>query len=1251
VRILAIRGAGLASLVDPFEIDFDAGALRGAGLFAITGETGAGKSTLLDALCLALYAVFPRVEAGGSNEKVPDVGGEALPERSPLGILSRGRGSGFAEVDFAGRDGVVHRARWECHRARGRANGRLQTVKRALWRLDAGEAVALKGGQNDVGREIERITDLTFDQFRRTALLAQGEFDAFLRAKPAERAELLEKITGTEIYGVISRRAFEAAKSAAQRCEALRQRRAAIPAPDAQEKARRAAQRAERLDALGAAGAARARLAEALRRHDAADAAAIALARAEAGLAEAEGAYDAAAPTRRLVADLARVEPLRAVIERRDGAERARAEAATALARAKAALADAEGAAQAARGVLADRRAALAAAEAEAARLAPEIAEARTLDDAVRAAEAEAAEARRAAADAEAAAAEAEARAGAERETLAGLEREAERLALAAPDLAPVRRIATLGEALTDPIRKVGADFLPALAGARRALAEAGRARSAAAATLAAIAEDAAKDAAATADLARRRARHRETLDAILAQGPEARRAHLGRIERPLDRGREAARRRAALDARLAEAHDHLRLAAAQEADAARSHDAAEAALAEAKREAALLAPAFELAEAAESGLAHGLRAGLRPGEPCPVCGSSHHPLVESDGALRARIDDLLARRTALDVRLEGAAAAVETARDALDAARARRAAPEAEIPRLARDAAAEREAVAAAREAIAGCDAALADRLVRAEPDAAPAWSAEAEAVAAEIAQLDAAIDALARERESIEAIARRLGDFEAAATAREPARADAERALREAEVAAAAASTEIAQIENRVDSVGREIGGSLAAIGLGMADVERDAPSVLARIAREVARLERHDAAVLANDARIRDLREALGRIAAATEAARARAQERAEAAARREETAAGRRSARAALLGGEATGAAAARIEAALGTARRAHAEAEAASREANLAAALCAQADARAVADLSAAARAAAGEAQALGAALAAAGLEEATARELAAIPEAEALRRRAEADAVEAALREARAVLAERRAARAEAFAATPEPGRSALEAEAAALDAAIAEGNKEIGRLDQIEAAGREAEIEAAEIEAAIGLAEAEYDAVGAVSAAIGAADGGRFRRFAQRVTLERLADLANLQLADLCPRYRLAVVAQDLDPVLLVADADLGDTPRPTTGLSGGERFLVSLALALGLCGLEGRGGFVDTLFIDEGFGSLDAGTLDMAIEVLERLQASGRRVGVISHVEAMKERIATQIRVMRIGGGRSRVSLAGPG
>ena len=107
------------------------------------------------------------------------------------------------------------------------------------------------------------------------------------------------------------------------------------------------------------------------------------------------------------------------------------------------------------------------------------------------------------------------------------------------------------------------------------------------------------------------------------------------------------------------------------------------------------------------------------------------------------------------------------------------------------------------------------------------------------------------------------------------------------------------------------------------------------------------------------------------------------------------------------------------------------------------------------------------------------------------------------------------------------------------------------------------------------------------------------------------------------------------------------VIDTEMGEEHRAIRSLSGGERFLVSLSLALSLAGLEGNEFSVDTLFIDEGFGALDADTLDIAITALETLHGQGRKVGVITHVAAMIESIPVQVKVEKLGGGSSIVRM----
>lgn len=154
----------------------------------------------------------------------------------------------------------------------------------------------------------------------------------------------------------------------------------------------------------------------------------------------------------------------------------------------------------------------------------------------------------------------------------------------------------------------------------------------------------------------------------------------------------------------------------------------------------------------------------------------------------------------------------------------------------------------------------------------------------------------------------------------------------------------------------------------------------------------------------------------------------------------------------------------------------------------------------------------------------------------------------------------------------------------------------------------------------------------------------IGSGDGRKFRRFAQGISLDVLVRHANRHLERLSERYQLRrTEGQELE--LEIVDLFQAGVSRPMSSLSGGESFLASLALALGLSDLAGRNVQIDSLFIDEGFGSLDPETLDVALSALETLRLSNKTVGVISHVELLKERISTQIEVRRLPGGRSQL------
>ncbi|SDU92991.1 AAA family ATPase [Pseudomonas mucidolens] len=210
MKILAIRLKNLASLAGPFEIDFTAEPLASAGLFAITGPTGAGKSTLLDALCLALFGAVPRLGDTG-QAKMPDADSD-ISIGDPRTLIRRGTGGGYAEVDFVGVSGRRYRARWEANRARDKAGGKLQNSRQSLIDLDSEQLLASQ--KTEYKTQLELALGLNFEQFTRAVLLAQSEFSAFLKANDNERSELLEKLTDTALYTRLGRRAFDKAKDA-----------------------------------------------------------------------------------------------------------------------------------------------------------------------------------------------------------------------------------------------------------------------------------------------------------------------------------------------------------------------------------------------------------------------------------------------------------------------------------------------------------------------------------------------------------------------------------------------------------------------------------------------------------------------------------------------------------------------------------------------------------------------------------------------------------------------------------------------------------------------------------------------------------------------------------------------------------------------------------------------------------------------------------------------------------------------------
>ena len=158
----------------------------------------------------------------------------------------------------------------------------------------------------------------------------------------------------------------------------------------------------------------------------------------------------------------------------------------------------------------------------------------------------------------------------------------------------------------------------------------------------------------------------------------------------------------------------------------------------------------------------------------------------------------------------------------------------------------------------------------------------------------------------------------------------------------------------------------------------------------------------------------------------------------------------------------------------------------------------------------------------------------------------------------------------------------------------------------------------------------------------------IGDATGTKYSKYAQNLSLKFLIGLANIRLKRLNDRYLL--VPSDIEDDLRVEDLYQGSISRSVKTLSGGESFIVSLALALSLADMASSNVKLESLFIDEGFGTLDADTLETALSTLERLQSeTNRTIGIISHVESLKERILTQIQVVKNSQGYSVLEVVG--
>lgn len=1210
MRILAIRGRNLASLPE-FALELDRPPLYETGIFAITGPTGAGKSTLLDALCLALYDRVPRL-VGTRGVPTEEDGIGAADAR---GLLRRGTGEGFAEVDFVGVDGAHYRARWEVWRARRQPEGRLQDQRVALYHLPAeGPPKDLsEGRRTDTSKAIASRVGLEFDAFRRAVLLAQGDFAAFLRARPDERAALLERMTGTELYAELSRAAFARARDvraelaeATARIEAIQplaeRARAQLEADS--EHAAAAAREAEVQTEAHRRSAEwwrlhrglKAELDAALDQRDAARSAASEL----PSLRERLGALDALqrirpkleaareADTRLEATEIEHRAATRALEAATGHAETAELEAQQAQAAARRATEARQIAqpelekARALDAALADREAALARATAEREKAEAERAklEARwaALDERRRGFEA----------------AEAEDRGWWQAHAhLQDLDAAAQRLEASEARIAGQRRLADAAQRCAD--RRGRIEEAEAEAEKKRAALTDRESAHAAAVRALRVAEQAVAEASEPSGAAAARV----LLERL---GSEVRRLREGMAERRRRR-REAAELEAASEALPAtepEDPSQLRIdllgSTLAGADAARARDAL-----------------------------------LVPEQPCPLCGSPHHPFVDAPPAPRATDP-----------------AEVGSALEALGEARARARALAERRARLDAESAKDRDKLERLRTELAelwlessllhGLGLTRVGLLLpRRPPERSEQLGRALEALEEVEAKFDAsqqrgvqAKEALAAARLAATGSEGRLGEARIASQAAERALEEARRALLDAEIQLGEAKQ------------------TLEALGPGP-----EGPQSVEEAREELEHARRRRAEASARAGRAEELQRREEELKVELQRQRQRVQARVDQQAELHTQRDAEREARSQLLEGAPTDRVASRLEAAESEARSAleasldrRAGVRVTLSEARTSARLREEAHREALARATKAR-------SALEAALEAeAPRPPETLRALAAQPleASEPLERRIAT--LEAALARAETTTADRSDRLKAHEDLRPAQGPDTLEAAEQALREAelrLQRSRDDATRLRLEREKDDEARARRLALEAPLAEQSAQALVWEELSDLIGSADGKKLRAFAQSLSLDALVTRANAHLTQLRPRYRLQRVTR-ADMELEVVDTDMGDEVRPIASLSGGETFLVSLALALGLSDLSSAQIEVESLFVDEGFGALDPESLDVVLTALDQLQASGRRVAMVSHVADVAERLGFEVRVRPVAPGRSEVRVRGP-
>ena len=1240
MKILAIRGKNLASLAGEFEVDFTSEPLRSAGVFAITGQTGAGKSTLLDALSLALFHNTPRLNrATERGVNVPDVENESISQNDPRHILRRGTGNGYAEVDFIGVDKKAWRARWDVRRARQKADGKLQQAEVSLIAIDSGQQEGR--GKNEVSQAIKLRLGLSFDQFRRAVLLAQNEFAEFLSARSDERADLLEALTGTEIYARISQMCFERYREETKTLETIKEKLAVEPPLSTE----------QRIELEAAATRAREQAAQAeTELKTVSDERQWHLQGEKLRILHSETTTE----LKKLQADRLEREPDAQLIAQHELAEQARpkreqlktAEQDLAAHQEKQAiLSNAVDQSKTALSKTAEQ-ARLAEKQAEQAskireQQAPAIKQARALDEAIRQSKREQRELEEKAETQHQELIQAKESEHHIEEQLSACKRQMEAwqswldghplLATMSADWPELGRLLVHAGTCFDNQQQANIT-------AQRASEAAETIRSEIKAK-----QDTIKVQTAQRDLASQaREKARQSLKAFDIKAIERERDALPQRRALLDQLAEKLQQLSASISRLLEQEKHqASLKAIAKEIQQRLEKLNKRELPAAFEEYQLADAAYQRASLITEQHTEKLRTQLADGEPCPVCGATDHPgHPEGESGLRELVRTLEAQRQearAVHDSLEKELAQLNA--DASSNATANKLATDELKQRTD-----ERQRLAERVNHIAdslGISATTADDITAALAELRETHEQQENALQDTRTQLDAkqqtnqlAESAFNTEQTKLEQYQAELDGLNQQAAPRLDAAnaAKTRLELREKELSDAIsdlqaalgtdATPEHSQVKNWLgqqrDGEGhRQVANKATEkLPLLQSNLDRQASQIKKfQQAREViskAQQQQQDALKNLTSKRLKTLQ------AEDVEAYAVQLDE------------AEKHAASALKRASDAVGCC--RLDAQKAEQALKHWKQRLAELETQRVQTLHAlerwfaehhRALELPVEDLGALLnlldqpgeqwQAMREEIKALETTISEKTTASKTIAGQVAAWEKEAGSKR-NFDAVEQAL-----AIAKQQA----------EECRNATAQQAAAL-------HQDDERIQRI-AGHRKALDDQSEIQ----------HNWASLNDLIGAADGKKFKNYAQQFTLDVLIAYANQQLTNLAPRYRLKRSEDGLG--ILVVDQDMGGEVRGIHSLSGGETFLASLGLALGLAALSSQRISIESLFIDEGFGSLDADTLRVAMDALDRLQSQGRKVGVISHVQEMSERIGVQIQVQRSAGGRSALRVSG--